>query len=420
METAPDAGATWLLTEIDPDDHDHVFGLCDLGLGMPEIGWVSLGELAAVLGRLGASRAEVGRYIFADRGDGVLPVPAWDRVAPNRAHAATAYFTSPFSDAVYFGERVGLIGPPGTGKSRFARRLGEVLGLAVTVYGCAGVADSSFIGTSRQWSTGRACVPLQAIRRAEMASVLVVLDELSRAGTRLDNGRLVDGVLALTERETARAFQDPFLECPVDLSGVSYLATANTRAGLDVALLSRFRVLEMGPRTAASLPSLTRGILADLRAERGLDAAWLPDPDPEEEAVLAGHPGIREVAIVGVPDPYYGEALLAVLVPNAGATLTASAFVTGWTGSGTLDNATVWHVKGGRIDLGGATNAMTAIGTNATVVLENGGILPQLNNSARNARAGATAELRADRSAGERAEQDQRADRAQRIAAGHE
>ena len=29
----PDAGATWLLTEIDPDDHDHAFGLCDLGLG---------------------------------------------------------------------------------------------------------------------------------------------------------------------------------------------------------------------------------------------------------------------------------------------------------------------------------------------------------------------------------------------------
>ena len=34
----PDAGATWLLTEIDPDDHDHAFGLCDLGMGMPEFG----------------------------------------------------------------------------------------------------------------------------------------------------------------------------------------------------------------------------------------------------------------------------------------------------------------------------------------------------------------------------------------------
>ncbi|ASI67884.1 transposase [Diaphorobacter nitroreducens] len=49
----PDAGATWLLTEIDPDDHDHAFGLCDLGLGIPELGWVSLQELEAVRGRLG-------------------------------------------------------------------------------------------------------------------------------------------------------------------------------------------------------------------------------------------------------------------------------------------------------------------------------------------------------------------------------
>lgn len=49
----PDAGATWLLTEIDPEKQDHAFGLCDLGLGMPELGWVSRQELAAVRGRLG-------------------------------------------------------------------------------------------------------------------------------------------------------------------------------------------------------------------------------------------------------------------------------------------------------------------------------------------------------------------------------
>ncbi len=42
-----------LLTEIDPDDHDHAFGLCDLGMGMPELGWVSLQELATVRGKLG-------------------------------------------------------------------------------------------------------------------------------------------------------------------------------------------------------------------------------------------------------------------------------------------------------------------------------------------------------------------------------
>ena len=49
----PDAGATWLLTEIDPDDHDRAFGLCDLGLGFPELGYVSLTELQSVRGRLG-------------------------------------------------------------------------------------------------------------------------------------------------------------------------------------------------------------------------------------------------------------------------------------------------------------------------------------------------------------------------------
>lgn len=49
----PDAGATWLLTEIDPDDEDHAFGLCDLGLGFPELGYVSLAELTIVRGRLG-------------------------------------------------------------------------------------------------------------------------------------------------------------------------------------------------------------------------------------------------------------------------------------------------------------------------------------------------------------------------------
>lgn len=49
----PDAPATWLLTEIDPDDEDRAHGLCDLGLGFPELGWVSLAELEALRGPLG-------------------------------------------------------------------------------------------------------------------------------------------------------------------------------------------------------------------------------------------------------------------------------------------------------------------------------------------------------------------------------
>lgn len=41
----PYSGATWLLTEVEPDEPDVAFGLCDLGLGFPELGSVRLSEL---------------------------------------------------------------------------------------------------------------------------------------------------------------------------------------------------------------------------------------------------------------------------------------------------------------------------------------------------------------------------------------
>ena len=49
----PDAACTWLLTEIDPEDPDIAFGLCDLGMGFPELGSVSLMEITSVRGSLG-------------------------------------------------------------------------------------------------------------------------------------------------------------------------------------------------------------------------------------------------------------------------------------------------------------------------------------------------------------------------------
>jgi hypothetical protein len=62
----PDGAATWLLTELDPDEPDIAFGLCDLGMGCPELGRVSLAEIAAVRGRLGLP-VERDRHFTADR-----------------------------------------------------------------------------------------------------------------------------------------------------------------------------------------------------------------------------------------------------------------------------------------------------------------------------------------------------------------
>ncbi len=47
----PDAGATWLFTEL--DDEDIAFGLCDLGMGFPELGYASLTEIKSIRGKLG-------------------------------------------------------------------------------------------------------------------------------------------------------------------------------------------------------------------------------------------------------------------------------------------------------------------------------------------------------------------------------
>lgn len=51
----PGGGATWFLTELDPEDDDLAFGLCDLGMRCPELGYVSLGEITSVKSRLGLS-----------------------------------------------------------------------------------------------------------------------------------------------------------------------------------------------------------------------------------------------------------------------------------------------------------------------------------------------------------------------------
>ena len=62
----PDGAATWLISEADPDDPDRLFGLCDLGLGSPELGYVSLTELTALRGPLGLP-VERDAYFVADK-----------------------------------------------------------------------------------------------------------------------------------------------------------------------------------------------------------------------------------------------------------------------------------------------------------------------------------------------------------------
>jgi hypothetical protein len=181
-----------------------------------------------------------------------------------------------------------LVGPPGCGKNEFARTLGTSLGMAVTEYACGGAMDSSFGGTSRQWHSGRASVPLQAIRRSMTPNPLILLDELEKAGTDRRNGALVDVLLGMLEPGSRREFFDLYIEAPVDLSGVSFVATCNRTDALRGPLLDRFLVLEVPPPRRENLDVIVGGILHRMRHESGVDGRFLPDLDAVEMDVLRG------------------------------------------------------------------------------------------------------------------------------------
>jgi hypothetical protein len=180
-----------------------------------------------------------------------------------------------------------LVGRPGSGKTRLARRIGELMGMQPTVVPAAGAADASFGGTNRQWSTARSSVPLQTIKRTGIANPLIVLDELEKAGDGTHNGSLVDVLLPFLERESASRHHDPYLECAVDLSRACYIATANASFRLSGPLLDRLRVLEVPQPRKQDLPIVARTIMSEIRAERLEDEVWCPDLDGDELEILA-------------------------------------------------------------------------------------------------------------------------------------
>ena len=76
----PDANCTWLLTELDPEDPDIAFGLCDLGMGCPELGSVRISELESVRGRLGLP-VERDRHFSASHTLGTYARASWNACA---------------------------------------------------------------------------------------------------------------------------------------------------------------------------------------------------------------------------------------------------------------------------------------------------------------------------------------------------
>jgi hypothetical protein len=165
-----------------------------------------------------------------------------------------------------------LVGLPGTGKTRFAQRLSDLLGTPNTVINMAGMSDVKVLkGVTRGWSSNRPSRMLEFIQQTKVANPLFVLDEIDKAGEGYSNGGdPQEALLDLLEPGNARRYQDIYLLAECDLSHCLYVATSNSVARIPEPLLSRLRPVYFPPPGPEHAEVIVQGMLADLACSWGL------------------------------------------------------------------------------------------------------------------------------------------------------
>jgi ATP-dependent Lon protease len=192
------------------------------------------------------------------------------------AHAVTDFVLSDLVGRATVGLRPVIIwGPAGSGKTRFCRRLVDLLGVSAWRTDASRSDGAVFAGTDRRWYTAEPCHPFLAISRARHANPIVIIDEIEKAGTRSDYGRFWDCLLGFLDSESAGRYMDPALQITVDLTHVSYIATANSLDPLPSPLRDRFRTIEFPEPRAGDLDALLPAAIADYATDRQMDARWI-------------------------------------------------------------------------------------------------------------------------------------------------
>jgi ATP-dependent Lon protease len=183
-----------------------------------------------------------------------------------------------------------LVGPPGTGKTRFMRKVAEALKLPFCDISLAGLSDNiKILGLSKYWNSSDAGIIASTLAASDYANPVFMLDEIEKAGVS-ERGNPLDALLLLLESETAKCFKDEFLNIPMNVSYSSVIATANSINGLSSPLLSRFVILNIPELDFEGRKSMVRTSYSELLAHSGYNIAFEPTLDDDVVSQLAKKP----------------------------------------------------------------------------------------------------------------------------------